>query len=121
MMDTTRAESALCYLKAAAFAQQKIFRWHSDIVKDDFSVAFRGIVVSKHLHGSDDFDTVGVHGDQDHRLLFVTVGVVGVVLTHDYHDFTARVARARDVPFATVYNVLVAITNDAGLNISGIT
>ena len=55
----------------------------------DFSLTWV-VQIAKHGEGSDDLDPWGVHGDEDHALLFVG-GSRLVSLPHEDTDFTVRV------------------------------
>ena len=48
------------------------------------------VQITKHGEGSDDLDPWGVHGDENHALLFVG-GSRLVSLPHEDTDFTVRV------------------------------
>src|SRR3546814_10863400 len=51
-------------------------------------------------------------GDEDHRLLAMAVGALGIGLAHENDDFAARVGRASRVPFTPVYYIIIAISYD---------
>jgi len=59
-------------------------------------------------------------GHQDHRLLLVARGIVGIGLAHQDVELAARVAGAARPPLAAVDHVMVAVALDAALDVGRI-
>ena len=120
VVDAARAETALRDLEAAAFAQQDVLDRHANVVEHDLGVAEGRVVHAEQLHVAHDGHAGRVLRHQDHRLLFVAVGVVGVGLAHEHEDFAALVHGAGDVPLAAVDDVFVAFAADAAADVGGV-
>ena len=56
------------------------------------------VVIPENLHGPDDSYAWGIDRDEDHTLLLVHVGVVGITLAHDDMDFRPRVSGTTNPP-----------------------
>ena len=56
-------------------------------------------------------------GHDDHRLLLVAVGVLGIRLAHEDEDLAALVADAGGPPLVAVDDVGVAVAHDRGLDV----
>ena len=69
------------HLKALAPTVYEVLQGDPNILIDDFAVAFRGIVVSENVHGTNDLYTGVVRGHNDDALLPVLVRVLWVALT----------------------------------------
>ncbi len=60
-----------------------------------------------------------IAGDQDHGLLLV-LWRVRVGLTHENEYLATGICRARRPPLVSVYDILIAISNNAGPDVCGI-
>ena len=120
MVDAAWSETALGNFKSTPFAQQNVRGGYPRVVEDHFAMAMRRIVIAVNTQGAKNLHAFSVDGDQNHRLLRMSTRVVGVALTHDDHDFAARVTRTTDPPLASGDDVLVAIALDSGFDVGGI-
>lgn len=99
MVNTTRPETALNDLEAAALPEDHVPSRDADVVEGDMAMAVRCVVVAVDREHAVDCDTVGVGGDQDHGLLAVRVLVSAVKLAHDDVDGAAGVTGTGGPPF----------------------
>ncbi|MNO66351.1 hypothetical protein D3C76_571370 [compost metagenome] len=77
------------------------------------------MVVAEHLEHARDRHAGAVHRHQDHRLLAVRRGV-RIGLAHHDGDRAARVADPARPPLAAIDHVVVAVADDAGLDVGGV-
>jgi hypothetical protein len=77
MMDPPWAKAALNDLETTSFSQNHVRNRNSDIFEDKVSMSVGCIIVSEHFQISLQFDAWQVGRDQNDRLLFVRVGMVG--------------------------------------------
>jgi hypothetical protein len=76
MVNPTGSESTLDDLEPSTPTSDEALGFvELDIVVENFAVSLGGVVVSKHLHGTDDLDCWVVGGDEDDGESLVTVGV----------------------------------------------
>jgi hypothetical protein len=106
VVDAARAQAALGDFETAAFAEQQVGGRHAHVVEDDFGVAVRRIVEAEHRQVAQDVHARRVARHQDHRLLLVAAGVVGIALAHEDEHGAARVVGAGRPPFAAVDDVM---------------
>src|SRR3546814_3991558 len=71
----------------------------ADIVEYDLGRAVGYAVKAENRQRTNDIYAGRRFGDEDHRLLAMAVGALGIGLTHENDDFAARVGRASRVPF----------------------
>ena len=91
-------KTALDDFKSLTPSKDQVAQRNTHIFINDFAVSFRGIIVTEHLHGTNDLDSGGVSGDNDHALLVVGVLVVRIALSHNEVQLCARVASTADPP-----------------------
>ena len=118
-MDAARPETTLCDLEATALAEQNAVDRDVHVFEKHFHVPVRRVVVSENLQRPQHGDTRRVARHQHHRLLLMTRGC-RVGLAHDDEDLAMRMTGARAIPLAAVDDVLVALANDAALNVGRI-
>src|SRR3546814_4968543 len=102
---STRTDTLFPYttLFRSAFAKQNIVGRDADIVEYDLGRAVGYAVKAENRQRTNDIYAGRRFGDEDHRLLAMAVGALGIGLTHENDDFAARVGRASRVPFTPVY------------------
>ena len=120
MVDAPRPEAPLRDFEAPALAQQHVLRRHARVLEQHLAVAVRRVVEAEDRQHALHRDAGPGQRHQDHRLLLVAVGVLGIRLAHDDQDAAAGVERARGPPLAAVDDVVVAIPLDPGLDIGGV-
>ena len=91
-------KTALDDFKATAPSKNQVAQGDAHVLVDDFAMAFRGIIVTEHSHGTNDLDPGGISGDNDNALLVVGILVVGVALPHNKVQLCAGVASSADPP-----------------------
>ena len=119
-MDASRPQPPLGDLEAPALAEQHVARGHPHRVEHQLGVATRAIVEAEHRHVAQHLNAGRMPRHQDHRLLAVAVGVVGIGLAHHDQQLAALVHRTRGVPLAAVDHVVVAVAADRGLDVGRI-
>ncbi len=120
VVDAARAEAALGDFETAPFAEQDVGNGYAHVLEIDFAVAVRRMVVAEHAERAHAGDSGRLHRHQDHRLLVVPAGIVGIGLAHEDEDLAARIGRAGGPPLAAVDHVVIAVTDDARLDVGGI-
>ncbi len=120
VVNTTGTKTTLDDLETPAPSEHQVAQGNTDVLVDDLAVAFRRIVIAKHLHGTDDFDTGCVGGDEDDTLLLVRIAVVGIRLAHNNVNGATRITGARDPPLVTVDDNLVALLSDGSSDVGSI-
>ena len=101
VVNTTRSKTHLRNFKTLAFAPKNAVFRHAHIGESNVHMAVRCIVMTKHMHGSKDFNTGVIHRHKDLGLLAERFGIRRSFDHHDHH-LTARITRARDVVFFAV-------------------
>src|SRR5712692_1913644 len=120
VVDAAGAESALGDLEAATLAEQHVRRRYPDVLEEHLAVAVGRIVVAEDGQHAPDRDAGRVARDEDHRLLLVAVGVLGVRLAHEDEDLAAWVADARGPPLVAVDDVVIALAHDRRFDVGGV-
>src|SRR5258708_38332656 len=115
-MDASWSETALGDLETLALAEQDIARGHTDVFKQNLPVTVRCIIESKNWKHLFNLDTRRVERHENLRLLLMPRRI-HIRLTHDDRDLATRIACALRRPFATVDDILFAVTLDAGFDI----
>src|ERR1700677_4271739 len=106
-MNAPRAQSNLRNLEAAPLTQQNIVFRHPHVVEAQMHVTAGGMVMTEHMHRTEDLDARRILWNQDLRLLLAGRGIRAGLDHHDY-DLAARVAEAGDVILLAVDDPLVA-------------
>src|SRR5258707_493602 len=114
MMDATWSQPPLRDLKPAPFAKQDVRDWNTYIIKRDFTVSVRRVVIPKHSQHSLDFHARSVHRHQNHRLLPMRWRR-RIRLAHEDSDLAARVACPRRPPLPAVNNVVISAASNSRL------
>ncbi len=117
VVDPAGAQSGLRDGEAVALVGDQVRRGDAHPLEPELGVAaVLVVVVAEDRHRADHGEPGGVPGDQQHRLLPVPGGV-RVGLAHHDEDLALRVHRPGDPPLAAVHDVLVAVADDAGLDV----
>ena len=116
VMDAPRPQSPLRDLKSPPFAKQDVRGRHTNVIKCDFAVAVRRVVVAEYFQQSLDLHPSRVHRHQNHGLLLVS-GRQRIRLAHEDRNFASRIARTRCPPLPAADDVLTAVAGDARLNV----
>lgn len=95
-------EAALDDLKAPTPTQNQVTQRHSDILVDDFAVPFRSVIVTKDMHGTDNYYTRCISWDDHNTLLVIMVHVGWVALPHHKMEFCPWIPGTTDPPGKTV-------------------
>ncbi len=119
MMDAPRAETPLRDFEPAALAEQHVRGRHTHILERNLCVPVRRIVITENREHAANRHAGRVHRNQNHRLLLVLLSS-WIGFPHEDRDPAARIARARDPPFAPIDRVVVAVANDGGLDVRGV-
>ena len=120
-MHATGAKPTLGNFKTATFAEQDIFKWYATIFEAQFSMAYRGIVITKGGQWANQRQSRCIFRHQHLSLLQVTAGVFRIRLAHNNKDACAHIHGASDKPLAAVEHPLIALLDNAHLNIGGVT
>ena len=119
VVNTSRTKATLGNFKAAPFAQQDIFVWHTHVIEQHFSVAVGRVVVAEHRQWPHDFYPRRIDGHQDHRVLLMA-RVLGIAQPHENHDFAARVTGTGSPPFTAIDHPFITVAHSTGSHIGGI-
>lgn len=120
MVDTAWAETTLDDLETTTPAADEVADRHADVLVQNLAVSLGRIIVSKHLHRSDDAHTGRVGGNDDDALLLVRVRVRRVALAHDEVKARSGVAGATDPPLVAVDDNLVTLLSDRGADVGSV-
>ena len=118
VVDPARAEASLGDAEAVAFLLQQVVRGDANVLEGHLHVPL-GVLVAEDRQVAERGDPGGVQRHDDHRLLPVGISV-GVGDAHEDRDRAVGPAGVGRPPLATVDDVLVAVTLDAGLDVAGI-
>ena len=119
MVDAPRAQAGLGYFKTAPLAEQDVAHWYAYVLKQDFHMPVRRVVIAHHMQRAQHRDARRVGRHQHHALLGMA-GCLRIGFPHQDVDRAARITRARDPPFAPVDHIVVPIALDAGGDVGGI-
>src|SRR5688572_32148599 len=114
-MNAPGSEASLRDLEAAPLAEQHVRHRHAHVLELDLRMSVRGIVIAKDRQHPLDRDAGRLERDEDHRLTLVSPGV-RVALTHEDGDPAAGITGARDPPFASVDDVVIAVPQNLRSN-----
>ena len=90
------------HLEPLAPSQNKIAQRYSDIIINNFAVAFRGIIIAEYLHRSNNTNTWGICRNDDYALLLVSVRVIGVTLPQNKVKSASRISCPTNPPVTQV-------------------
>ena len=116
MVDASGAKASLGDLEAAPFAEEQVLHRHAHVLQQHFGVAVRRVVITEHRQHPLHHNPLGVEGHEDLALLGVGLGG-RVGLAHHDGDLAAGIAKTRRPPLATVDDILIAVTDDGGLDV----
>ena len=135
-------KTTLNNFKASAPSKHNVIKRNADVVVDDFAMTFRGVIVTKYGHRSNDLDTRSIRGYENNTLLFIMIFIVRVTFAHHEMDFCSWISCAADppekqtslkkkkkiiyseqayfIPLVTINYNLIAFLPDGCANIGGI-
>lgn len=79
-------------------SEHQVAERYTDVLVDYLTVSFRGVIISEHLHRTDDLDARSVRRYEYDTLLVVLVLVVGIALAHNKVNLATRVSSTADPP-----------------------
>eukprot|EP00967_Tisochrysis_lutea_P112465 scaffold177622_cov30-Tisochrysis_lutea.AAC.2 len=118
MMNTPRPKPRLRNFEATTVAQEDVLSRDAHIVEVELTMAVRRIFETQRLQWAHDFESWGVHWDEDHRVACVTWLTVILELdcsAQEDADLAVGVARASDPPLSPVEHKMVAVDAHSGL------
>ncbi|MNP18269.1 hypothetical protein D3C76_1107440 [compost metagenome] len=119
MVDTPRPQAPLGDFETTALAENHVLIRHSYVLEQDFGMAMRRIVITKHRQRANDFHPRRIGGHQHHRMLLVA-WPFRVGQAHEDHHLAARVAGAGGPPLAAIDHPLVTVTHSGGGHVGGV-
>jgi len=105
------------YLESFTPSKNQVRKRDPNVIIDNLAVAFRSVIIAKHLHRSNDLYAWSVGWYQNDGLLEMLVFIVRVVFPHNNVEFAAGIPSTRDIPFVTIDNNFVAVLPNRCLNI----